>query len=319
MNFDFGFDQPPSDFDDYNDDDLVAAANAEALANDDEGFYGQEFEFYGRPRANSGDLSAVNGGFFGPDGDDGFQRNKSLREPNLTPITERSEFSTRNSFVGFLPGTYGPPSAGLQSPALSRIPITPLMEDDITSFDELRRLRAHAFGGSARSERSTSNRSSQQSFPGVTSPVIDTAAGAAISHGYFASSSPPSTYSNPSAPHPITTTNPNSFNFHDSPQSATSSNGNPFAMDIDRTPKRHTTAAEPVTAKKIPPQPRISSPTSPHMTHSRNGSGADSVTYAQVPDPDGSGRPRWMLEKRRTSEQGLSELIGREIVQGGWI
>ncbi|KAI5362160.1 hypothetical protein Slin15195_G058120 [Septoria linicola] len=325
MTFDFGFDQPTiSDMDDYDDDDLVAAANAEVLASDDEGFYGQEFDFYGRPRAGSNDLQAMNGGYWGPDGDDGLQRNKSLREPNLTPITERSEFSTRNSFVAGMPG-FGLPAAngfGSHSPALSRMPITPLMENDITSFDELRRLRAQAFGGSNRSEKSSSNRSSQQSF-GMLSPTIDTNVGGGASHGQYGSSPMQYGYSNGSSgssnqssakPLPMDA----GFHFHDSPQSATSSNGNSFALDIDSTPKRNTNSfTEPVTAKKAPP--RMMSPTSPKSSHSRNGSGADSINYVQEPDPEGSGRPRWVLERRRTSEQGQIELVGRELVQGGWI
>ncbi|EME84384.1 uncharacterized protein MYCFIDRAFT_207259 [Pseudocercospora fijiensis CIRAD86] len=327
LSFDFGFDDRDDDF--GNDDDLVAAANAEALANDDEGFYGQEFHFFGRPRANSGDLEAVHGGYFGDDGDNGLQRNKSLKEPNLTPITERSEFSTRNSFIGILPGTHPPPSAGSygpHSPALARMPITPLREDDITSFDELRRLRAHAFGGSQSSVKSAnSNRSSQQSLHGVLSPTLDTSAGAAVAHhsGYFGSpmqfaySSGSNGSSNPSSAHPVMAQNFQTFNYQDSPLSASSSNGNPFAMDIDATPKRNITSLQesPQTAKKIPPAAK--SPTSPHssgISHSRKGSSADSVTYVREPDPEGGGKPRWVLERRRTSEQGQLELVGRELL-----
>ncbi|KAF2215544.1 hypothetical protein CERZMDRAFT_94944 [Cercospora zeae-maydis SCOH1-5] len=319
--FDFGFTDPGisdfSDFGDYDDDDLVAAANAEVLASDDEGFYGQEFHFYGRPRANSNEMQPVMGGYFGAAGDDGLQRNKSLMEPNLTPITERSEFSTRNSFVAGM-GGFGP-----HSPALSRMPITPLMEHDITSFDDLRRLRAQAFGGSGRSERSSSNRSSQQSVH-VQNPALDTNVGLAIAnshplgspmqYGYSNGSSTSSNASNVK-PLPLDT----GFYFHDSPQSATSSNGNSFALDVDATPKRNTNSnvSEPLTAKKAPP--RMMSPTSPKSSHSRSGSGADSINYVRESDPE-SGRPRWVLERRRTSEQdGQLELVGRELVQGGWI
>ena len=126
LKFDFGFNADnvaPSDFDDGNDDldddymdddDVIAAANAEALENDDDGFYGQEFGFYAKQRRDSTEnLEAINGGFFGEDGDNGLQRNKSLKEPNLTPITERSEFSTRNSFIGL--GHFGPPAQGCPS------------------------------------------------------------------------------------------------------------------------------------------------------------------------------------------------------------
>ncbi|SMQ48635.1 unnamed protein product [Zymoseptoria tritici ST99CH_3D7] len=161
----YSFENSSAD-DDFDDDDLIAAANAEVLASDDSGFYGQEFAFYSRPRANSkeGEVAFENGGYFGYDGDDGLQRNKSLREPNLTPITERSEFSQRSSFVGHLPG--GPVSAGAGSTGLlARMPVTPLMESEI-SGEELRRLRAQAFArtGSRSLKSEGSNRSSAQSL-----------------------------------------------------------------------------------------------------------------------------------------------------------
>lgn len=339
MNFDFGFDHHPGDdYDDQgsfgNDDDLVAAANAEVLASDDAGFYGQEFGFYGRPRANSGDLEAVNGGFFGEDGDDGLMRNKSLREPNLTPITERSEFSTRNSFVGLgMNGSFGPASAsayGPHSPALARMPMTPLMDTEVTSFDELRRLKANAFsggGGSNSSLHSQSNRSSQHSLQAAFSPTAGSRpgqgyfGGAPMQFGYSTDSNGSNSNSNPNSARPISNHNPN---FQDSPRSTASSNGLPFAMDVDATPKRNqTTPSEPTTARKVPPaqhgQSNGNGNSNGGKTHSRNGSGADSVTYVREPDPENRGKPRWVLERRRTSEQGNLELIGRELVQGGWI
>lgn len=96
------YDQLEDDFD-YDDvledDPIIAAANAEALANDDDGFYGQEFGFYSAPAANEAEF----GGYFGPRGSAGVARGPSnrvvSREPNLTPITERSEYSNRNSFM----------------------------------------------------------------------------------------------------------------------------------------------------------------------------------------------------------------------------
>lgn len=88
------------DDDVYNNDDIISEANADALASDDEGFYGQEFGFYSRSRPGSAGSDAGNGGFYGQPGMDMIERKWSLREPNLTPITERSEFSTRNSVAG---------------------------------------------------------------------------------------------------------------------------------------------------------------------------------------------------------------------------
>ncbi|KAF2159697.1 hypothetical protein M409DRAFT_70874 [Zasmidium cellare ATCC 36951] len=336
MSFDFGFDQPEHDDDLYdgfgNDDDLVAAANAEALALDEDGFYGQEFDFYRRPRANSGDLESVNGGYFGEDGDDGLTRNKSLKEPNLTPITERSEFSTRNSFIGFgANGQFGPASAGPygpHSPALARMPVTPLIESEVTSFDELRRLKANAFAGGGSqsgSLKSNSNRSSSQSLQNTFSPAQGTRPGQGYFGGVpmqFAYSNDSSGSSNPNSGHPITIGGQHGFNFQDSPQSAGSSQGMPFSVDPDATPKRNNHSQQqqqdPPTARKVPPTQRDSN-ASVMQGHSRKGSGADSVTYVREPNPEGSGKPRWVLERRRTSEQGQLELIGRELVQSGWI
>lgn len=361
LSFDFGFDTLGSfddaftttddAFDDFmnEDDDIVAAANAEALASDDEGFYGQEFGFYAKARPNSGDLQAINGGFFGPDGDDGLTRNKSLKEPNLTPITERSEFSTRNSFVGhFGPGSAGPMSAGsAMSPALARLPFSPLAEGDVpTSFDELRKLRAHAFGGSNGSIHSDSTRASQSSLLQMgngESPTMSgrssgtglpnyfghatTAGGAPMTFGYSDSSN---SSTGPHPPQPQFSAV--GAGQQDSPRSTTSSAHLPFSSPIenvnnnDATPKRPSTSSDtatPLTARKAASHATTSSvpPPSQHKfhSHSRTSSGADSVTYVKEMDPDGHGPPRWVLERRRTSEQGLSELVGREVVQGGWI
>lgn len=372
LSFDFGFDTSLGSFDDTfnvtddsyddllnSDDDIVAAANAEALANDDEGFYGQEFGFYAKARPNSGDLQAMNGGYFGPDGDDGLTRNKSLKEPNLTPITERSEFSTRNSFIGhFGPASAGPLSAGSAiSPALARLPFSPLTEGDVpTSFDELRKLRAHAFGGSNGSIHSDSTRASQSSLLQMAgngeSPTVSgrssgagaSAAnyfghgnagggggGAPMSFGYSDSSNSSAgghNYHN-LPPHPAFANAQGGL--HESPRSTISNASFSFPAAVgetnDATPKRPSTSLDspaPLTARKAsnPPPPTTTTVPPPQHKfhgHSRNSSGADSVTYVKEMDPDGHGPPRWVLERRRTSELGLSELVGREVVQGGWI
>lgn len=151
--------------DDYElDDDFIAEANAEALANDSEGWYGQEFGFYSAPLAppsGNGHHAATssspkpltlenlyqyaNGGYFGPSG--GLDRTKSGRivskEPNLTPITEMSEYSNRNSVMslGVLSG-----SAPVQSPGLAQLAM--MDEDPHMNMDALMRLRSKTFGGS---------------------------------------------------------------------------------------------------------------------------------------------------------------------------
>ena len=94
-----GYTTELSDYDSVLDSDpsIVAAANADALAHDDDGEYGSEFGFYASP-GGEGDESA-HGGWFGARRSASLKRQHSTREPNLTPITERSEYSARNSFA----------------------------------------------------------------------------------------------------------------------------------------------------------------------------------------------------------------------------
>ena len=167
------------DYDNYVDeDDIVAEANAEALANDDDGFYGQEFGFYSHALGNgSEEEQAANGGFFGPRGLDGLGRSASgrnaVREPNLTPITERSEYSARSSYITLLNAGIGainlagsghlaasvataPSSAAHSSPNLSLTQsVHPYgFEQDDMTMSQLLRLRRGAFGGSSTSLKS---------------------------------------------------------------------------------------------------------------------------------------------------------------------
>ncbi|KAL2128496.1 hypothetical protein VTI74DRAFT_9108 [Chaetomium olivicolor] len=161
-----------NDFDDFDFDDeaIIAEANASALANDSDGFYGQEFGFYSAPlpqpsyghastSSSSGVLTTenlfqyANGGYFGPAG--GVMRSKSgrivCREPNLTPITERSEYSNRNSVMSFsLPpsiGDGGRNSTSLTSPGLAQLALLPDDTDNM-SLSALMKLRSKAWGGS---------------------------------------------------------------------------------------------------------------------------------------------------------------------------
>lgn len=158
------------DLDDYEyDDDFIAEANASVLANDADGFYGQEFGFYSAPLPGKdysltasgagGELSAenlsqyANGGFFcsGP------ARTKSgrvvSRDPNLTPITERSEYSNRNSIMsltmpmGFGSDARSPPAP---SPGLAQLAMS-MTSDDMDhhkNLSDLLKLRSRAWGGS---------------------------------------------------------------------------------------------------------------------------------------------------------------------------
>jgi hypothetical protein len=180
-------------FDDlsYNDDDafyddpIIAAANAEALENDDEGFYGQEFGFYAQ--AHGDDTELTNGGYFGPRGIEGISRNHSsrgkFREPSLTPITERSEWSTRNSVISLTAHGTAHSNPALSGPGLAQLVDMGTMDDEM-SLSALLKLRRGAWGGSNGSLRSSSgsppphhhSSSNRASFTGFSdvSPTVHT-------------------------------------------------------------------------------------------------------------------------------------------------
>ncbi|KAJ5637944.1 hypothetical protein N7490_007823 [Penicillium lividum] len=181
MGFDDVFDDDIYNDDAYYDDAIVAAANAEALENDDEGFYGQEFGFYAQANGTS---ELTNGGYFGPRGVEGISRSFSSRgkfqEPSLTPITERSEWSTRNSVISLKAhgGTHSNPS--LASPGLAQLVDMGNLDDEMT-LSALLKLRRGAWGGSNGSLRSSagsppphtlasSNRASFTGPPEAVSP-----------------------------------------------------------------------------------------------------------------------------------------------------
>lgn len=159
--FDDGFDDGFGDgLDDYelDDDAIIAEANASALAHDSDGWYGQEFGFYAAPaqpiphrNTNQGsDTDPFYGGFFGSN--HGLARSKSghliSREPNLTPITERSEYSNRNSIMSLMSpnSTTARELSSLQSPGLAQLAM--MADDDNMSLSALLRLRSKAWGDS---------------------------------------------------------------------------------------------------------------------------------------------------------------------------
>ena len=139
------------------DDQIIAAANAEVLASDAEGFYGQEFGFYADANGIS-DNEYTHGGFFGSMENGSLLRshsgNAAFQEPNLTPITERSEYSTRSSFI-FPHISATQPLPSLQTQGLAQLAATldSSSEDDL-SLASLQKLRRGAWGGSNRSLRS---------------------------------------------------------------------------------------------------------------------------------------------------------------------
>ena len=169
--FDFDdYERDDLDFDDLDDDDIIAEANASALANDSEGWYGTEFGFYSAPAAQL-DLpfEYANGGYFGPSGPNAGRA--VSREPNLTPITERSEYSNRNSIMSLAVPPIGSASS-IQSPGLAQLAMMADGDDNMT-LSALLRLRTKAWGGSQaslassrdgspRSERGEGSSSPQQ-------------------------------------------------------------------------------------------------------------------------------------------------------------
>ena len=175
----------------FYDDPIIAAANAEALENDDEGFYGQEFGFYAHTNGNGGS-QLTNGGYFGPRGIESLTRSFSssrgkFREPSLTPITERSEWSTRNSVISLPPHGTAHSNPSLSSPGLAQLVDMGNIEDEM-SLSALMKLRRDAFGGSNSSLRSrsasppphqpsSSNRASFTGLSDVSSTGLDSKLG----------------------------------------------------------------------------------------------------------------------------------------------
>ncbi|OBT65570.1 hypothetical protein VE03_05019 [Pseudogymnoascus sp. 23342-1-I1] len=164
------------DYDDaFEDDPIIAEANAEALAYDDDGFYSQEFGFYSAPAGT--EALYANGGFFGPRGAEGIIRSQSgrVREPNLTPITERSEYSNRNSIMSLpqLAGNMSHGSASVTSPGLAQLAgLLSDQEDENMSLSALLKLRRGQWGGSQSSLPASGGGS-----PSVASPGDDHSGG----------------------------------------------------------------------------------------------------------------------------------------------
>lgn len=154
------------DYDGLEDDPMIAEANAEVLASEDADFYGSEFGFYGSAPSKGGEIS--NGGYWGPAGD--MMRSKSgrmvVREPNLTPITERSEYSRRTSYVSlhhlgsaYSIGSNGPPGSAhhLPSPGLRDIAADIVAEGhEELGLAQLMHMRKATFGVGRGSSASTS-------------------------------------------------------------------------------------------------------------------------------------------------------------------
>lgn len=328
---------PGSDDYDFEDaesyDPIIAAANAEALENDDEDFYGQEFGFYAR-KTGSGEYA--NGGFFGP----GIQRSYSGRnvEPALTPITERSEWSNRNSAISL--ALHGYPSASLppqSTPGLAQLTDMMHLEENNMSLTALMKLRRGAWGSSTTSLQSSSGNSGS---PLTYLPPMPSNA-AALQYQQLNQSNPmlintqntmgASTYSLNSATSP-------SYSGDNSPTASEGSHtitlhrlvipaaanpaiNPPYMAPPFSKPSYSNSGSEysPV-RQSSPVRQRPRSGLQPKDTgkgHSRNGSkDGESVSYVHEVDEKGE---RWVLEKRRVGEGGIVEVLGREVVEGGRI
>ena len=348
---DFGYEN----LDDFelDDDAIIAEANASALANDSDGWYGHEFGFYSSApghhanhnseSSQSDDFMFANGGFFGPKGMDGVSRTKSgrvvSREPNLTPITERSEYSNRNSIMSMgMPGpAFGTP---IQSPGLAQLAMMSDRGDEMT-LSSLLRLRSKAWGdsqasqassreGSPRSERGEtpfsawSDHLTAQQSSARTLPVRKASYKSARSFDSdlgSAADSPTVTMAMPvpagliqeptgmslgvAARRPSVSSQPERIR-------TTSLTGGDasFGAPVSAGP-----AISPADSKRsqdgISPHPSERRPARGHQK--RNS--ADSISYTLE---EGSGETRWVIERRRIAESGQVE-TEREVVEGGRI
>lgn len=312
------------DIADLEDDPMIAAANAEVLENDDEGIYGQEFGFYAHSHPHC-DEERVFGGYFGSMGMSGIKRSHSARanfqEPSLTPITERSEWSTRNSIISLGPNGSGSGSGNnnncsnnpMASPPLSQlIDMASTYEEDL-SLSALMRLRRGAFGGSNGSLRSNSTSQTGQSPQSPCAP-----------QGSFAN------FQNVLSPggmspaplwaenHHLHHYSPNGLGMIEppAPLMRLRSTERPLSMSLDSslTSTNPATATATATTTTTPPVTR-----SPEMIrrHVRSSSATGSISY--VKETDEAGGNCWVLERRRTGEDGEGEVVEREVMSAGRI
>ncbi|KAI9890242.1 MAG: hypothetical protein M1814_004277 [Vezdaea aestivalis] len=305
----------------------IAAANAEALAYDAD-FYGQEFGL-----GQTTDLAHAT------------STRIVCREPNLTPITERSETSNRNSVASSLylpssaiaPGT--PPTANLaQLQTMLSSPTAP--DDDNMSYSALMKLRRGAFGGSSGSLRSTTT---------SQSPI----SGSPLTHHPPHSTFSPTPSTAPFVAEPLFTaaTASSSLITSTSSGSGHSGSGADGSPDQDATvsPALASAATQRNKRPGLPTPALGSAPTSAAVSsesdsspikrqgtwtkgHRRgksgNGNGSagsgvgdkEFVSYRREESEDGGGVPEgWVVEKRRMSATGAEEVVGREWVGGGRI
>jgi hypothetical protein len=319
------------DYDDaLEDDPIIAEANAEALANDSDGFYGQEFGFYSAPAGE-----AQFGGCFGPRGANGTVPNQNgrivSREPNLTPITERSEYSNRNSIMSLpLSGVSHVVGSGtMSSPGL--VQLAGMMneyDEENMSLEALLKLRRGAWGGSQASLHSSNgspmSATGEDASPFQQSPLIQSSSfghsrqdsGYSIRSDLLVSE----TNSAPASPTLITSIpsklqhNSNSTNTSGlpAPPAALLSSLNSRPMS----PTSKLSSAVGIVSADSGGDKENVSFVKPRGKH-RHSASSDSISYMREDDPVVG--ERWVLERRRTAESGEVEILGREVVSGGRI
>ncbi|KAI0163119.1 hypothetical protein BJ166DRAFT_591942 [Pestalotiopsis sp. NC0098] len=357
-NYDYDDDYGGNGLDDYelDDDAIIAEANASALASDDDGWYGQEFGFYSTPLSQTNRGSNVlneadntYGGYFGPSG---VMRSKSgrvvSREPNLTPITERSEYSNRNSLMSMPLPSGGRDS--LQSPGLAQLAM--MADDEHMTLSSLMQLRNKAWGGSQASLAS-SREGSPSDRNGVTSPYgqdrdlsangpgsgharknsafslwsMDSGAGSGQGSptltmamvGVPNSTIPPLSVPSNTVPNPATSPMPAPL-YSPPPPPPTGHTGFPPVIEDEETESELAPSpviySQPASATETM-SPTVGKPSQarPGMGHRHKGS-SDSISYHKEED---SGETRWVMERRRTAESGEIEILGRQVVEGGRI
>jgi hypothetical protein len=320
------------DYDDaLEDDPIIAEANAEALANDSDGFYGQEFGFYSAPVAGEAQF----GGFFGPRGSNGTIPSQNgrvvSREPNLTPITERSEYSNRNSIMSLpLSGVGHVVGSGtLNSPGLIQLAsMLNERDEENMSLEALLKLRRGAWGGSQASLHSSNGNGSPMSAAGEDaspfqqSPLIQSSSfghsrqnsgysirsDLAVSEANSAPASPTLTMSIPSK----TQAHSSSTSGLPAPPAALLSSLN--SRPMSPTPKF--SSAVGMVSSESGGDKENTTFAKPRGKHHHTAS-SDSISYMKEDDPVGG--ERWVLERRRTAETGEVEILGREVVSGGRI
>ncbi|KAL6830434.1 hypothetical protein J3E69DRAFT_191596 [Trichoderma sp. SZMC 28015] len=349
---DYGYSYDDMDDFEMDDDAIIAEANASALANDSDGWYGQEFGFYAAPVNNHGSganaegSGYVAGGFFGPKGASNLNRSVSgrvvSREPNLTPITERSEYSNRNSLMSLgMPPISGTPI--VQSPGLAQLAMMADRGDDQMNLTALLRLRSKAWGGSQASLASSkdgSPRSERGEGPGSPrGPSFPTgfppsSAGHTRKNSVFSVVSRDSDGSVPASPTLTMPTSglanrssigPEFLNREADMASAWGAiSTSPIQMGSNIFQDGISPLSDPphpsaFTVPNAHPHAMCSSQdaSSPERGHQRQKGSTDSISYMM--EEEESGEKRWVMERRRTGEFGQVEILEREVVEGGRI